>query len=304
MKILVTGSAGVIGQTLVPFLRERGHEVVGFDIRNDLTQDVTDGPAVMNAVLAGGWHFNSGEIPDVVIHLAAQVGRITGEEHPHMSVRSNMIGTLNVALACQEANSFLINFSTSEVYGHNSVFGQPDILAQNGVYGLTKLGAEGIVKHYVDTYGLQAVSIRPFMVYGEHETPNGVYRSAVSNFISAAHRGVPFVAHAGCARAWCYITDFCEGLALVLDNIDQFHGYEAFPIGTDEYRSMEECAEIVKKVVGRGEYTVQEPPKHLLSAVKQADFSRINGLGFQPKVRLEEGVRRTWRWMVDSGILK
>lgn len=302
MKILVTGSAGVIGQTLVPFLRERGHEVVGFDIRNDLTQDVTDTEAVERIFEdAPGEPCLDGF--DVAIHMAAQVGRITGEERPHMSIRSNMIGTLNVVRSCSRHGTFLINFSTSEVYGHNSVFGYPDILAQNGIYGLTKLGAEGIVKHYVDTYGLRAVSIRPFMVYGEHETPNGVYRSAVSNFIAAAHRGIPFVAHAGCTRAWCYISDFCEGLALVLDNLEQFHGYEAFPIGTEEYRSMEECAEIVKEVVGRGEYTVQEPPKHLLSAVKLADFSRINGLGFQPKVGLEEGVRRTWEWMVQAGIL-
>lgn len=300
MKILVTGSAGVIGQSLVPFLRERGHDVVGFDIRNDLTQDVTDDAAVE---LAFGNGTRGGDF-DVCIHLAAQVGRITGEEHPHMSVRSNMIGTLNVARACELHSSFLVNFSTSEVLGHNSVYGEPDILEQNGVYGITKLAAEGLVKHLVDTYGLRAISIRPYMIFGPHETPNGVYRSAVSNFIAAAHRGQPFVAHAGCSRAWCFVTDFCEGLALVLDNLDQFHGYEAFPIGTEEYRSMEECAEIVKKVVGRGEYTVQEPPKHLLSSVKQADFSRIKGLGFQPKVGLEEGVRRTWEWMVKAGVLE
>jgi GDP-L-fucose synthase len=92
-------------------------------------------------------------------------------------------------------------------------------------------------------------------------------------------------------------------LALVLDNLDEFHGYEAFPIGTEEYRSMEECAEIVCKVVGRGEFTVQEPPKHLLSAVKKADFSRIKWLGFQPKVGLEEGVEKTYQWMLSNGVL-
>ena len=299
MKILVTGSAGVIGQSLVPFLRERGHEVVGFDIRNDLTQDVTDEAAVCNTVLYGHSWF------DVCIHMAAQVGRITGEEHPHMSVRSNMIGTLNVARECEKTETFLINFSTSEVLGHNADTpdGKPDILAQNGIYGLTKLAAEGIVKHHVDTYELDAISIRPYMIYGPHETPNGVYRSAVSNFIAAAHRGEPFVAHAGCSRSWCFIDDFCEGLAIVLDNLDRFNGYEAFPIGTEEYRSMEECAEIVCKVVGRGKFTVQEPPKHLLSAVKKADFSRIKGLGFQPKVGLEEGVEKTYQWMLSNGVL-
>ena len=302
MKILVTGSEGVIGQTLVPFLRTQGHEVVGFDIRNSLTEDVTDESAVRGKLLTDIDHF------DVCIHMAAQVGRITGEEHPRMSVRSNMIGTLNIAEACMQNGTFLINFSTSEVLGHNSdeATGQPDILAQNGIYGLTKLAAEGIVKHYVDTYGLRAISIRPYMVYGAHEVPNGVYRSAISNFISAAHRGIPYVAHKGCVRSWCYVDDFCEGIERVLYWRSRglfTSGYEAFPIGTEEYRSMEEAAEIVKRVVGRGEYTVKEPPAQLMSTVKRADFSRIKDLGFQPKVNLEEGVKQTYEWMLKAGVL-
>lgn len=296
MKILVTGSAGVIGQTLVPYLRSKGHEVTEFDIRRDLTQDVTDESAVFSA-------FDS--LHDVCIHLAAQVGRITGEEHPSMSIRSNMLGTLNIAKACMEYGTFLINFSTSEVLGHNSEFrdGEPDILSQNGMYGLTKLAAEGIIKHNVDTYGLKAISIRPYMIYGPYEAPNGVYRSAVSNFISAAYHGVPYVAHIGCIRAWCYVSDFVEGIGIVIENLDRFNGYEAFPIGTEEYRTMLDCAAIVKRVVGRGEYTMKEPPEFLVSAVKRADFSYIQRLGFKPKVMLEEGVERTFRWMLDTGIL-
>jgi dTDP-glucose 4,6-dehydratase len=300
LKILVTGSAGVIGQSLVPYLRSKGHEVTEFDIRRDLTQDVTDRMAVDMAIVP-----HKEEPYDAVIHMAAQVGRITGEEHSEMSVRSNMIGTLNVARACRSSESFLINFSTSEVLGHNAEFidGEPDILSQNGIYGLTKLAAEGILKHYVVTYGLKAISIRPYMLYGGHEVPNGVYRSAVSNFLSAAHRGEPFVAHAGCIRSWCHVSDFVEGVGIVLGNLDGFQGYAAFPIGTEEYRSMEECAEIVKKVVGRGEYTVKEPPEFLVSAVKRADFSYIQRLGFEPKIGLEEGVAMTYKWMLRAGIL-
>ena len=285
MRIVVTGSEGVIGQSLVPRLLAEGHQVLRFDKRISPVQcDVTSYVFVKSAFVA----FN----PDVVIHMAAQVGRITGEEMPHTSVDSNMMGTLNVVLACIETGARLINFSTSEVYGHNSIFGTPDILEQNGMYGLTKLAAEGIVKHYVSLGKLKAVSVRPFMVYGPHEVPNGVYRSAVSNFIDAAMNGSTFYAHNGCVRSWCFADDFVDGLMLLLDY--EPDGYEAISIGTDEYRSMEECGRIVLDVVGNGAMTVVDPPEFLVSCVKQADFSKIQSLGFSPKVSLEEGVKRTY----------
>jgi nucleoside-diphosphate-sugar epimerase len=227
--------------------------------------------------------------------MAAQVGRFNGENDPSDSIERNMIGTANIVRACTDHHTRLLNFSTSEVFGHNSVFGTPDIMEQNGVYGLTKLAAEGIVKHYVDTYGLVAFSVRPFMVYGPHESPNGVFRSAISNFLDAAMNGVEIQAHEGCVRSWCFAEDFCRGIMLLLDHAPS--SYESICIGTDEYRSMEEAARVVIGVVGRGSYAVTPVPQSLVSAVKKADFARIRELGFDPKVGLEEGVARTYEWM-------
>lgn len=290
MRILVTGSRGVIGQNLVPRLEAAGHKVIEFDIARDPSMDVRSAEAVENAI--------SHSAPALVIHMAAQVGRINGENDPRLSIESNMVGTLNVARSCANHGVRLVNFSTSEVYGHNSVFGTPDILEQNGMYGLTKLGAEGIVKHYCDTGGLQAVSIRPFMVYGPHEVPNGVFRSAISNFIDTAMRGGVISAHEGCVRSWCYADDFVDGLMLVIDRHD-FSTYDSLCIGTDEYRSMEEAARIVIETVGRGSYVVEPVPPFYVSAVKKADFAKLKALGFEQRVDLEEGVRRTYGWMVS-----
>ena len=287
MRILVTGSAGVIGQNLVPWLETLGHEVSTFDLHDDFFQNVTNRASVTRAFVDAK--------PDVCIHMAAQVGRLNGERDPHVSVVSNVIGTLNIAEACIEHDCKLINFSTSEVYGHNSVFGTPDIIEQNGMYGITKLAAEGVVAHLVRYKGLRALSVRPFMVYGPHEVPNGEFRSAVSNFIAAAMDGGTITAHEGCVRSWCYMDDFIDGLVLLLDY--EPNGYEAFSIGTDEYRTMEECARIVTDTVGGGSYVVQPVPEFLVSAVKKADFSAIRALGHSPQVTLEEGVRRTYAWM-------
>lgn len=287
MKILVTGSSGVIGQNLVPRLEAAGHEVIPYDLRDYPPHDILD-PLALRVVFGN-------HRPDACIHMAAQVGRYNGEDYPADSVNRNIVGTLNVVKACVEYGVRLISFSTSEVYGHNSVFGTPDILEQNGVYGLTKLAAEGVVKHYVDTYGLKAISVRPFMVYGPHESPNGVFRSALSNFLDTAMRGGVIEAHEGCVRSWCYVDDFCDGIMLLLAY--QPDGYEAICIGTDEYRSMEDAAQVAVATVGKGSYVVKPVPPSLVSAVKKADFSTIRSLGFFPRVGLEEGARRTYEWM-------
>ena len=291
MRIVVTGGRGVIGQSLVPALIDDGHRVSVYDILDEPEQqhDVCNGPFLQRFIAA--------RRPDVVIHMAAQVGRLTGESDPLTSFRSNCEGTYNVVNACHQAGCWLINFSTSEVYGHNSVFGKPDILEQNGIYGLTKLAAEGVVKHYVELGAIRAYSIRPFMVYGKHEVPNGEFRSAVSNFIDTAMKGDIINAHRGCVRSWCHVDDFIDGLRLVLATPPNWQDYKAFSIGTDEYRTMEDCAKIVIDTVGTGSYVVTNPPAFLVSEVKKADFSHIRSLGFEPKVTLEEGVRRTYEWM-------
>jgi dTDP-glucose 4,6-dehydratase len=294
MRIVVTGSRGVIGQSLVPRLWEAGHEVDEYDRLIHPQYNVEDGAFLQKYLVA--------RRPDFVIHMAAQVGRLTSENEPQVGITSNIIGTLSVVNACRHLSDVkLINFSTSEVYGKNSVFGQPDILEQNGIYGLSKLAAEGVVKHYVGITELRACSLRPFMVYGPHERPNGPYRSAVSNFLDSAMHNREITAHEGCIRSWCYVDDFIDGLMFVMEKHEfGLHDYQAFSIGTDEYRSMEECAEIVVNTVGQGTYHTEPVPEKYVSAVKKADFSHIKELGFDPKVTLEEGVKRTYEWMVEN----
>ena len=290
MRIMVTGSRGVIGQSLVPRLRYEGHRVIEFDKRIQDQYDVQN---------RGFLHKFVGACqPNIIIHMAAQVGRLTAEYDPKEAFRTNIEGTYNVIDACHQSGARLINFSTSEVYGHNSVFGDPDVLEQNGIYGISKLSAEAIVKHYVMVADLKALSIRPFMVYGPHEMPNGQYRSAVSNFIDTAMNDGTIEAHEGCVRSWCYIDDFMDGLLLLIEKHKfEYKEYCAFSIGTEEYRTMEECAQIVIDTVGSGRYIVKPVPAKLVSAVKKANFDYMHSLGFEPKVGLEEGIRRTYEWM-------
>jgi len=237
--------------------------------------------------------------------MAGEVGRMVGEEHPQKMMYVNNIGTLNLIKLCLEYDARLVYFSTSEVYGHLFDKGTPvkeedlekgSVFTTTNIYAMSKLFGEAIVRHYVENYSLNAVTIRPFMVYGPGEHPSK-YRSAIINFVGSALKGEPLTVHKGTKRAWCFVSDFIDGLCLASNKT--FSGkYEAFNIGSDEFLSMEEVARIVVEECGRNHSLIKmvEPPTKFLSPSKNFSIQKIRSLGYEPKIPLREGVRKVIEW--------
>ena len=310
-KILITGSLGVIGRILVQFLKEKNYEIINTDIvvkdcSDYVRADVTSFEDLYKI-------FKKGNI-DAVIHMAGEVGRMVGEEHPQKMIYVNDIGVLNIAKLCLEYDCRLVYFSTSEIYGHIldreipvkeedlEKIGSPFITTN--IYALSKLFGESIVKHYVDNYNLNAVAIRPFMIYGVGEYPSK-YRSAISNFVYNALTDKKLIVHSGGIRAWCYISDFVEGVRLVMEH--PFSGkYEAFNIGSDEYYTMEEVARMIIEETNKesNQIKVIEPPNKFMSLVKKASIEKIRSIGYEPKVSLKEGIRNVIEWQIKNIINK
>mgnify|MGYP001626175595 FL=1 len=305
-KILITGALGVIGVFLYDSLKKDGFEIIGID------QKITDYSDYIRADVTHFedlWKVFKKEKISTVIHLAGEVGRLIGEEYPQRMVYVNNVGLLNIISLCLEYNSRLIYFSTSEVYGklfnEGKEVKEEDIelkgnpFITTNIYALSKLYGEAIVKHYVDNYGLKALTIRPFMVYGPGEYSNR-YRSAISIFVYNALNNKPITVHKGAIRAWYYISDFIDGVKLLLD-YPITEKYEAFNIGSDEYHSMEEIANIIIEEVG-GDFEnlkIIDPPSKFLSLVKRFSIEKIKNLGYKPKVSFREGVREVIRWQKE-----
>jgi dTDP-glucose 4,6-dehydratase len=302
-RIFVTGALGFIGSYLVPYLREQGLEVVSSDVH---VRDYDDYVRADITLFEDLYRVFEKEDIDAVIHMAGEVGRMVGEEHPQKMLYVNNIGTLNLIKLCLDHKCRLIYFSTSEVYGRLFDKGKPvkekdlekggSIFVATNVYAMSKLFGEAIVRHYVENYNLNAVTVRPFMVYGPGEFPSR-YRSALINFVHSALKGQKLTVHEGAERAWCYVSDFVRGVFLVMKH--PFSGkYEAFNIGSDEYQTMQEVARMVIEECNGdyGQIKVVKPPSKFLSLGKRFSIDKAKSIGYKPEVSLREGIHRVVDW--------
>jgi UDP-glucose 4-epimerase len=308
-RIFVTGGAGFIGTTLIPLLVEE-NEVVALDNlhRDALSEtaladhpnftfvhgDVLDAAAVREAG-AGATH---------VVHLAAIAGVDAVRESPVRTMRVNLIGTYNAleaALADGETVERFVDFSTSEVFGthaYNVNEGQTTTIGSVGearwTYAVSKLAGEHMAHAYREEFGLPAVTVRPFNVYGPGQIGGGAIRA----FIEAALAGRDLVVHGDGSqiRAWCYVDDMVAALLLCLERPEAVG--HSFNIGNARSAvTIFDLAQRIKRLTGcPGEIVLQ--PLHYADVelrIPNVDKAR-DILGFEAQVDLDEGLQRTIAW--------
>jgi nucleoside-diphosphate-sugar epimerase len=205
MKIVVTGAQGFIGQWLSDELLDAGHWVFGFD------RDEGD---LLEPGVFADWLTTVQ--PDMVVHLAAQVGRLFSEDDVRQTVRSNAEMTTAVAQACGDADVRLCYASTSEVYGdHGDHLVDEDTpwRLPQGIYGLSQRWGEEACRLYAPD-GL--VIVRLSMPYGPGAPP-GRGRRAMDTMLWAAHHRMPIIVHRGAERSWCWVGDTVRGIRLALE---------------------------------------------------------------------------------------
>lgn len=282
MRIGVTGSAGFIGSWLGVELSQAGHDVFGFDRAHG------DGD-LLNPGVAADWLCRTG--PDLVVHLAAQVGRIFSEDDVRRTVRLNAELTTVVAQACGAAGIGMAYASTSEIYGDqgDQVCREdgPWVLPQ-GAYGLTKRWGEEACRLYAPD-GL--VVFRPSMPYGPGAPP-GRGRRAMDTMLWQAHHRMPITVHKGAERSWCWVGDVVRGIRLAVEQ----PGGGVYNIGRDDDpRSMLEIARLACKLAGAPEDLIVEVAAPAgQTVVKRLSTDRLRALGWSPTVELEDGMERVY----------
>ena len=291
MKILVTGSEGNIGRKLVPYLKKAGHEVMRMDIVQEFADDYAKHD-VRDPLYACDLNFE----PEIVYHMAGMVSRITCEKAPHLAVDTNIVGTSNIVQYCKSVGAKLINFSTSEVYGNQDCVLNEDTtpLKPNNIYGVTKLMAEDLVAYEAKHNGLKAVTVRPFMIYDEDETP-GVHRSAMVRFAEALINKQKITVHKGAERSWLHISDAVEILATIM------HETGVYNIGNPDTVGMISIARLMcghLKLDGADYIEIKKLPEKM-TLIKVPDLEKQACAMSQklPFVPVETGIARLLKRM-------
>jgi nucleoside-diphosphate-sugar epimerase len=282
-RVLITGDRGFIGQWLRRELASADYDVRGHDRQ--------DGDLAAPNVLLGSLNRHH---PDRVIHLAAQVGRLFGEDDLIHTVRSNAQATALVAKYCGERSIPVLYASTSEIYGDRG----EDIAAEDdgwllphNLYGLTKRWGEEILRLYAPL-GLRIVRLS--MPYGPGAPP-GRGRRAMDNFLWWAHHRMPITVHRGSERSWCWVGDTVRGIRLVLERGE----HEAYNVGRDDRSlSMLSLAQKACDLAGAPRTLIEEVDAPAMqTVVKRLDTSRLRALGWEPTVELDEGMREVLAWV-------
>lgn len=322
MRVLVTGGAGFIGSPVVAVLRERGHDAVVFDVREDAGADVRD-PAAVGRALAG---------VDAVCHQAAKVGLGDGVADAAEYVSHNDLATAVLLAAMAEAGvRRLVLAGSMVVYGegryecprHGVVRPGPRAVTDLGagrfeppcpvcgadlvpgligedapadprnVYATTKLAQEHLAAAWARCTGGSAVSLRYHNVYGPGMPRDTPYAGVASFFRSALARGeAPRVFEDGRQRRdFVHVRDVARANAVALEAEAAPGVLTAYNTGSGDPHTVGEMARALAAAYGGPEPVVTG--EYRLGDVRHitADSARLrDALGWKPQVGFEEGM--------------
>ena len=311
-KFFVTGGAGFIGSRLILQLfkqLEDDCEIVVFDT---LSRDSLSGSGAADR---SNLKVIKGDVQDaaamteamrgcsVVVHLAGIAGIDTVIANPAHTMHVNMTGCANALEAAHQVGSVerFVNFSTSEVFGNFTYKDSESSWTSSGVlgearwsYAVSKLAAEHLTYAYYHQYKLPTVTVRPFNIYG----PGQVGEGAVHVFVTKALKGETMEIHGdgNQIRSWTYIDDMIDGLMLTLSKPEAVG--HVFNIGNPQGAlTIYFLAQMIHEIAESNSEIKQVPQKFTDVELRVPNIDKARDLlGFEPKVGLRDGLKRTIDW--------
>ncbi|WP_025322034.1 UDP-glucuronic acid decarboxylase family protein [Deferrisoma camini] len=305
-RVLVTGGAGFLGSHLCEALLARGKEVLCLD--NYFTGRKQN---IAHLTAHPGFELLRHDIThplfvevDQIYNLACPASPVHYQYNPVKTIKTSILGAIHTLGLAKRVKARILQASTSEVYGNPTVHPQPETywghvnpIGVRSCYDEGKRAAECLFMDYHRQNGVDVRIARIFNTYGPRMLPDD--GRVVSNFVVQALRGQPLTVYGDGSqtRSFCYVDDLVDGLIRLMGQ-DGFVG--PVNLGNPEEFTILELAELVREMTGsRAEIRflplpaddpVQRRPDIALARER---------LGWEPKVPLREGLRRTIDYFDD-----
>jgi len=295
LKILVTGGAGFIGRYLVDFLLPQNEVTIYDDLTNSSKKDI-------ESLIEKGAKFVNEDILDyqklqkscvgfnLLIHLAAKSDVADSMIHPEITNEVNVTGTENIMKCCIENKIKKIIFASSAAVYADSKMPVTENIKINPLspYGKSKLAAEQKIKKISVEFGVHAISLRMFNVYGKGQ--NYQYAGVISKFIKNISKDRPIVINGDGeqTRDFVSIFDVIKAFECAIKNIEGKKG-DVYNIGTGNSISINELAKFILRISDKKteiKYKKQNKDE-IKNSVADITLAK-NELGFIAKQKLQD----------------
>ncbi len=302
--VVITGAAGFIGSHLCDRFLQEGFYVIGID--NLITGNIEN---IEHLIGHERFRFikyditNYIHVPgnvDYILHFASPASPIDYLQLPIQTLKVGSIGTYHILGLAKEKKARILIASTSEVYGDplehpqkESYWGNVNPIGPRGVYDEAKRFAEAITMAYHRYHGVDTRIVRIFNTYGPRMRVND--GRVVPNFIRQAllEEDITVYGDGSQTRSFCYVSDLVEGIFRTL------FSDEIYPINLgnpDEWKIIDFAKKIIE-LTGTTSKIVYKPLPQDDPKVRKPDISKAKSiLNWEPKVSLEEGLKKTIRY--------
>jgi dTDP-glucose 4,6-dehydratase len=302
-RSLVTGGAGFLGSHLCEKLLNEGHDVIAMD--NLLTGTIAN----IEELQCERFKFIKHDVTeyiyivgpiDYIWHFASPASPLDYLQLPIQTLKVGALGTHKALGLALEKKAAFILASTSEVYGDplvhpqkESYWGNVNPVGPRGVYDEAKRFGEALTMAYHRYKNVNTKIVRIFNTYGPKMRPND--GRAIPTFIPQALRNQPLTIFGDGlqTRSFCYVEDLIEGIYRLM----QIDYHEPVNIGNPHEMTIKEMAELIIRLAGSKSPIIDKPLPVDDPKVRQPDISLAKKLlGWEPKVRVEDGIRMSIDW--------
>lgn len=307
-KVLVTGGSGFIGSHVSELLVKKGARVTVLDhVKKENIQSIRSQVKLINGDIDNlQTAVGACQNQDIVINMAARVGGIEyNQAHQGSILRENLLIACNMLEAARiaqverfmEVSSACVYPSDAKIPTSEEEGFRDEPEPTNGGYGWGKRMGELLGRYYEQQYKMKIGIVRPYNCYG----PRDHFDPKVSHVIPALIKRVfdgenPLVIWGSGkqTRAFLYVEDLAEGILLAAE---KYCLHDVINLGTDEEVSIKELINMILSIANFKREVIFDTTKPEGSPRRKSDNTKAkNKLGFRPKMKIEEGLRKTVKW--------